>query len=173
MEHIERVRTAVERSVRALTHRPSLGRSTGRSTATVRDGLACEVVEGPWRFTVDMPETIGGAATGPTPGVYGRGALGSCLAIGYMIWAAKMGVPIDALQVQVEADYDDNGLLGTADVAPGYAEVRYTVTVESSASEADIVRVLDAGDAHSPYLDIFRRAQPCVRRVDVKSAAPR
>jgi uncharacterized OsmC-like protein len=169
----ERLKTAVGRAVQALTLKPSLGRSTGQSTVTVKDGFTCEVVEGPWRFTVDMPKSVGGAGAGPTPGVYGRGALGSCLAIGYLMWAAKMGVPIDALEVLVEADYDDNGLFGTADVLPGYSEVRYTVTVESSAPEAEVLRMLDEGDAHSPYLDIFRRAQRCVRQVAVKSTATR
>jgi uncharacterized OsmC-like protein len=167
----ERITTAVARTVKALTLKPSLGRSTARSTATIKDGFRCEVVEGPWRFTVDMPKSVGGTEAGPTPGVYGRGALGSCLAIGYITWAATLGVPIDALEVQVEADYDDNGLFGTADVLPGYSEIRYTVTVESSAPEADVLRMLDAGDAHSPYLDVFRRAQRCVRQVAIKSTA--
>ena len=93
----ERIKTGVERSVKALTLKPSLGHGTGHSTVTVKDGLTCEVVEGPWRFVVDMPTSVGGAAAGPTPGVYGRGALGSCLAIGYMMHAARLGMPIDSL----------------------------------------------------------------------------
>jgi uncharacterized OsmC-like protein len=168
MANSDRVKTAVERTAKALALKPSLGRSTGHSTVTVKDGLTCEVVEGPWRFVVDMPTSVGGAATGPTPGVFGRGAFGSCLAIGYMMRAARAGVPIESLSVDVEADYDDGALFGTVDAPAGYSEVRYTVTVESSASEADILRVLDEGDAASPYLDVFRRAQRCVRRVAIK-----
>jgi uncharacterized OsmC-like protein len=166
----ERIKTGVERSVKALTLKPSLGRGTGHSTVTVKDGLTCEVVEGPWRFVVDMPTSVGGAEAGPTPGVYGRGALGSCLAIGYMMRAARLGIPIEALTVDVEADYDDGALFGTTDdVPPGYTQVRYTVTVESSAPEVDIVRMLDEADALSPYLDVFRRAQQCVRRIHVRA----
>jgi uncharacterized OsmC-like protein len=170
----ERIKTGVERSIKALTLKPSLGRGTGHTTVTVKDGLTCEVVEGPWRFVVDMPTSVGGAGAGPTPGVCGRGALGSCLAIGYMMHAAHLGMPIDALTVDVEADYDDGALFGTvADVPPGYTQVRYTVTVESRAPEADIVRMLDEADERSPYLDVFRRAQQCVRRVHVRAAAAR
>jgi uncharacterized OsmC-like protein len=168
----ERIKTGVERSVKALTLKPSLGRGTGHSTVTVKDGLTCEVVEGPWRFVVDMPTSVGGAGAGPSPGVYGRGALGSCLAIGYMMHASRVGIPIEALTVDVEADYDDGALFGTVDdVPPGYTEVRYTVKVESSAPEADILRMLDEADERSPYLDVFRRAQRCVRRTHVRATA--
>jgi len=91
-----------------------------------------------------------------------------------MMHAARLGVPIEALTVDVEADYDDGALFGTVhDVPPGYIEVRYTVTVESSAPAADIERMLDEADERSPYLDVFRRAQPCVRRVHVRAPAAR
>jgi uncharacterized OsmC-like protein len=164
---MEKVRIAVDRSARALKLRPSLGRSTGVSRTRIRQGLRCEIEEGPWKLAADMPEQVGGDGSAPTPGVFGRAAFGSCLAIGYMMQAATMGVAIEALEVEVQADYDDGALLGVSDSPPGYLEVRYRVTVESSAPESDIMRVLDEGDAHSPYLDVFRRVQSCKRQVRV------
>jgi uncharacterized OsmC-like protein len=167
---MEAIRIAFERCVKALTLRPSLGRSTGVSVTRIRQGLACEIEEGPWRLTADMPTQVGGSATGPTPGVYGRAAFGSCLAAGYMMYAAKLGVPITSLEIEVQADYDDGALFGVGTSPPGYSEVRYTVTVESPAPESDVTRVLDEGDAHSPYLDIFSRAQTCRRAVRIVSS---
>ena len=166
---MERIRRAFERSARALTLRPALGRSTGVSRTRVRQGLTCDIEEGSWKLVADMPEQAGGSAAGPTPGVLGRAALGSCLAMTYMMHAAKLGVPISALEVEVQADYDDGALFGVNDAPPGYLEVRYVVTVESSAAAADVRRVLDEGDAHSPYLDVFARAQPCHRTVRIVS----
>ncbi len=160
----EKIKTALQRTVKALSIRPSLGHGTGTSKARIRKGLTCEIEEGPWRLTADMPEPVGGNAVGPTPGVYGRAALGSCLAIGYMMYAAKLEVPISQLEVEVQADYDDGALFGVTAAPPGYLEVRY---VESEASESDILRVLDEGDAHSPYLDVFARSQKCVRDVKI------
>ena len=87
--------------------------------------------------------------------------------MGYMMRAAHLGVPIAGLEVEVQADYDDGALFGVAEVPPGYLEVRYTVTVESDAPEADIMRVLNEGDQHSPYLDVFSRSQKCVRQVRI------
>ena len=83
----EKLKYSVERSIKALSLKPSLGIGTGISRTRIKNGLTCEIEEGKWKFVADMPESIGGNAEGPTPGVYGRAAFGSCLAIGYMIMA--------------------------------------------------------------------------------------
>jgi uncharacterized OsmC-like protein len=167
MQDSAKIKTAFERSIKALTLRPSLGLGTGVSKTTISNGLTCEIEEGQWRFKSDMPEQAGGNAQGPTPGVYGRAALGSCLAMGYMMRAAYMNILIQTLQVEVHADYDDGSLFGVTNVPPGYLQVRYVVTVESSAPEEEILRVLDEADQHSPYLDVFSRAQQCKREVHI------
>jgi uncharacterized OsmC-like protein len=115
-----------------------------------------------------MTEKYGGTNEGPNPGVFGRAAVGSCLAIGYGIWAARMGVPIDALDVEIQADYDARGELGVADdVRPGYLGMRYIVTVESAAAESDILRMLDTADRHSSWRDDIAHAVPISREVKI------
>lgn len=166
---MKELREKFERTVKALTLRPALGLGTGVSRTRVRRNLTCDVEDGPWRLTADMPASVGGEGAGPTPGVLGRAALGSCLAIGYMLYAAKLGVPIASLEVEVQADYDDGALFGVGTAPPGYLEIRYSVTVESSAPEGDVRRVIDEGDAHSPFLDVFSRAQTCCRTVRILS----
>jgi uncharacterized OsmC-like protein len=133
--------------------------------------LTCAIEEGPWTLPADMPVQLGGGGSAPTPGVYGRAALGSCLAVGYMLYAAKHRVPFAAIEVEIQTDYDDAGLLGVGDAAPDYHEVRYTVSVESAAPDADVRRVLDEAERHSPYLHVFTRPQACRRIVHV--IAPR
>src|SRR4030095_4202120 len=123
-----------ERSHKALSLKPSLGLGTGISKTRIVNGLTCEVTEGSWKLQADMPEAAGGNAAGPTPGVYGRAALGSCLAIGYMMRAATKNIAINSIEVEVQASYDDGPLFGsTSDVPPGYTEVKYIVTIESDA----------------------------------------
>jgi uncharacterized OsmC-like protein len=161
------IKAKFESIVEALTADPTLGRGTGTTIARVRDGLACEIESGPWRFVADMPRTSGGSASGPTPGMYGRAALGSCLAIGYAMRAARYGLRLDMVEVEVQADYDDGALFGTADGPAGYSEIRCLVRIRSDAPEVDLLRVLDEADRHSPYLDVFRRAQRCVRTVRI------
>ncbi len=169
MTESEKIKLAFERTIKALSLKPSLGIDTGVSKATVRNGLTCEITEGNWKFTVDMPVSAGGNAAGPTPGVYGRAALGSCLAIGYIMRSAQMSVPVNSLEVEIQADYDDGALFGTSDADPGYLEIRYSITIESEAPEEKILHMLDEADRHSPYLDVFSRAQKCLREVHIVS----
>ena len=168
MQSPEKIKSAFVRVSAALTQKPAFGLGTGVSKTTIKDGLTCEIREGNWTMTADMPEQVGGNAAGPTPGVYGRAALGSCLAIGYMMRAATMNIPIKNIQVEVQSDYDDGALFGTTqDAPPGYLEVRYSVTIDSDAPKEKILEMLDEADLHSPYLDVFRRAQTCRREVNL------
>ena len=166
----QKIKEAVNRSIRALSLKPSLGLGTGISKTRITNGLTCEITEGKYKLIADMPESVGGNASAPTPGVYGRAAFGSCLAIGYMMQASALNIKIDSLEVEVHADYDDGALLGTSSAPPGYLEVRFTVTVESDAAEDRILQMLDIADKQSPYLDVFRREQKCTRDVNIISS---
>lgn len=162
------IRRAFERTERALSLRPSIGRGTARTTVRLGEGLACESRDGRWSLTIDMSEKSGGAGSAPDPGVFGRTALASCLAIGYAKWAARRGVPIRGLEVEVQADYDAAREYGVGDEPPGYSQVRYVVTIESDAEETEIVRVLDEADACSPWLDVFLRPIDLRRELSIR-----
>jgi len=171
MQGLDSIRTAIERSARAVELRPSVGQGTVVTKVRLRDGLSCEVEDGPWKFTVGMTDAYGGSNAGPNPGVYGRGAVGSCLAIGYSMWAARLGIPIASLEVEVQADYDARGELAVSDsVRPGYLSMRYIVTVESSAPRDDIIRMLDSADRCSSWRDDIANGVPLTR--DVRILAP-
>jgi uncharacterized OsmC-like protein len=161
MDGADQIRIAMDRNVKAVTLRPSIAKGTAVTKVKLGPNLACEVEDGTWRFQVGMHEKYGGTNAGPNPGVYGRAALGSCLAIGYAMWAARLGIPIDSLEVLVQADYDVRGELGVSDeVTPGYSEVRYTVTVETSAPEDAVTHWLETADRTSSWRDVFARAVP-------------
>lgn len=168
MLDMDRIRTAQERNVRAVELRPSVAKGTAVTSVRAVDGTTCEVREDDWRLTVDMPESEGGNGRGPTPGVLGRGALGSCFAVGYLIWASRLGVPIDSLSVEVQADFDARGELGMDDgVSPGYTAVRTLVEVASPAPRERVEEVLRTAERYSTYGDIFTRpvAVDCEHRI--------
>lgn len=171
MNDPKEMKSTIERTKKALVLKPVLGQGTGHSRVRIINGLHCVIEEGPWKFEADMPKGAGGSNLAPTPGVYGRGALGACLAMGYMMKAAELEVAIQTLEVEVEADFDDGALFGTVDknIPPGYLEVRYKVNIVSEAPEEIIMQVIDEGDKHSPYLDVFSRGQKCIRTVQINS----
>jgi uncharacterized OsmC-like protein len=167
MKAQEDIKNKFLRNQKALTLKPSLGLGTGVSKTRIVNGLSCETREGDWVFKADMPKQVGGSETASSPGALGRAALGSCLAIGYMLWASKLDVAIDSLEVEIQADYDDGALFDTSQAHPGYLEIRYLVRIKSPASTDEIENLLNIGDQHSPYLDVFSRAQSCVRQVEL------
>jgi uncharacterized OsmC-like protein len=170
MSDAGKIKTAFARQTKALELRPTIGQGTAVTKVRVRDGLTCDIEEGPWKLVADMNEKWGGNGEGPNPGTYGRGALGSCLAIAYMMWAARLEVPIDGLEVEIHADYDTRGSCDVAEVPISYTDVRYVVLVSSPAPKEDVMRVLDAADEHCAYLDVFSRALPVTRDVRFREA---
>ena len=147
-----------ERNIETLTRKPTRGLITSTTKARLIQGLRCEIEEGPWRLTADLPAKVGGEDTAPNPGVLGRSALASCLVIGIARWASRLAIPIDFLEVEVQADSDARGELGMGEaIQPGYTEVRYTIAIDSPAPERQLAEMLDLVERHSPYLDIFRR----------------
>lgn len=167
----ETIRQIAERNERMLALKPSRGFLTGRTKARLVAGLRCEIAEGTWRLFADMPAKAGGDETAPTPGILGRGALASCLAISIGIWGARLGIPLDAVEVEVAADFNARGELGIEGVAPGYSEVRYLIAIDSPAPSADLARLLDRVERHSPYLEVFGRPTPLRRAVRLNGSA--
>ena len=162
------IKNALEQQVKRIEDRPSTGQGTAVTKVTLSPGLACEVEDGPWKFSAGMTEKYGGQNSGPNPGVYGRAALGTCLAIGYGMWAAKLEIPVRSLTVEVRARYDVRGEFGIDNsIRPGYLDIVYVVTVDTDATDADVRRWLDAADAHSSLLDDFRNPVPVSREVHV------
>lgn len=167
------IKNALAGSLKRIKDNPSIAQGTAVTKVTLNPGLACEVEDGPWKFSGGMTEKYGGQNSGPNPGVYGRAALGTCLAIGYGMWAAKLDIPIRSLTVEVRARYDVRGEFGIDDsIRPGYLDIVYVVTVDTDASDADIHRWLDAADAHSSLLDDFRNPVPASRELHIVGRQP-
>lgn len=166
----QRIAGAVARLEGLLGRRPGFGHATSASVTTVRDGVWCSSEEGPWRIESDMSQAFGGNAAAPAPGVLLRASLGSCLAIGYTMRAAKLGVALTLVRVTVEADSELAGMLDPASPAPpGWTEFRYHVEVESPHPAAGVRRVLDDGDRLSPLLDALARPNRLRRTTEIRT----
>ncbi len=166
---MEQLRTVMERNARALELRPGIGQNTAITKVRWVEGLACEMEEGTWKLRADMSPKSGGSATAPNPGVFGRASLGSCLAIGYVMWAARRGVELDSIEVEVQADFDAAAEYGLTESHPGYNAVRCNVQVHSKAP-ADIVRaVIEEANRCSSYLAVWRKPQDVRLNIEVTS----
>ena len=148
------IKELYDRKARAMARRPAFGRGSGHACARlVGKGLTCEVDLEDRTMRVDQPAGEGGAGSAAHPGQLMRASLAACLAMGYRIWAARLQVPLDGVDVGVTVDFDARGQAGVADdVAIGWQRLQMDVVVTTAAPEADVRRVVETADRLSPML---------------------
>lgn len=166
MADAQTIKKAHERVRKLLTMKPEKGQYTTTTKVTVRDGTTCDVNHKHWTFTADVGRSEGGNDAGPGPGILQRGALGSCLAIGYAKWAVVLDVPVHHIEVDIEADVDARGAYGIDGIPPGYKSLRYIVRIDSPASDEEIRNLIETADRHSPLLADFVNPIPVERKIE-------
>ncbi|HEX2573426.1 MAG TPA: OsmC family protein [Polyangia bacterium] len=130
-----------------------------RTTVTISDmraGNGASVVPPTRRFTVtvDDPEALGGRDGAPAGPEMVLAALAGCVTAGIATNAALFNVPIDQISIDFEADMDGRGMFGhDKTVRNGITDIRYTVTIQSSAPEEAVRRCKETIDRKSPVRD--------------------
>jgi len=164
------IKKAYERIQTLVKKKPEIGKKTVSTIVRCKEGTTCEVVHKDWTFKVDIGESEGGNNAGPGPGLLQRGALGGCLAIGYVQMAAVQDVPIDHIEVEVEADTDLQGRFNINNSPPGSLQITYSIKIESPAKKQEVQKVIEEADRLSPVLDDFRRAIPIKRNLNIQKS---
>lgn len=155
------IRAAIAKAVDYLTEHPNEARYTDSvARASLGDSLRVEV-EGPngEQITTDMPGGVGGLAENPTPGWLFRAAVASCVASTVAMEAAREGVDLTGLDVEVDSVSDDRGILG---MDPGTHAGPYSmrVRIRATASGVDEQRlreVVTTGADRCPVCDATKR----------------
>jgi uncharacterized OsmC-like protein len=171
------IRDALAGAAEYLAAHPAEARYTD-SAATARladpDGLRV-TVSGPNGTVVatDMPVSVGGSDSAASPGWYLRAAEASCVATLIAMRAAQEGVGFDGLEVTVDSESDDRGILGIDDEVPA-GPLRTMVHVQIHSLPIDdeddgVWRTIVAWAVeHCPVTDAVRRAIPMTVEVDVR-----
>ncbi|SRR6266700_2867469 len=103
---------------------------------------------------VDEPEALGGVDGAPNPVEVLMSALCGCVTAGIATNAELFSVPLDAIEIDMEADLDARGMLGhDKSVRNGVTDIRYTVTLQSPAPEATVRKCKETIDRKSPIRD--------------------
>lgn len=113
-----------------------------------------------FQIVSDSPPDFAGYDLGPGSPELLLGALGSCLTHTYLIQAADLGVPLDALEVEVSAQLDPRaGLLGKGhSIFP--EGLTYTVHIESPAGTVETARLRKAVERACPVLNFLQAPRP-------------
>jgi len=167
----ERIRVSIDGISSYFSQHPEKARGPDpKAVAVVEQGLRCRVEGANGAMLVtDMPKGVGGAATAPTPGWFLRAALASCDATMIAMRAAQLGVTLSSLEVTVESESDNRGLLGLAGAEfPGPLAVRIVVRLGAEGVPAEQLRqIVKWAEEHSPVGDAVRRAIPSAVDIEV------
>lgn len=156
------IKNAIENAVAYLSEHPEEARYTDSAArATLGESLRVDIV-GPdgERITTDMPGAIGGKAEEPSPGWLYRASIASCVASTIGMEAARAGLALTSLEVEVDSESDDRGILGIDESTP--AGPRSTrIRIRATGNQADdntLQQVIDRGTRRCPVLDATQRA---------------
>ena len=157
---------AVQRASAYLTDHPAdaLYRDS-HARARLGANLRAEV-DGPGgeHLSTDMPKAIGGGAAMPSPGWYFRAAAAACVAslIGIRAAMSDVDLPPDSVEVTVDSESDDRGILGLDDRIPaGALSIRIVVAVQGAAIDRETIEALATWAVdHCPVTDTAQRAVP-------------
>ena len=118
----DEIGTKIQGAVDYLTANPAEARYTDSpATARLTDPGGLQVtVEGPdgASLATDMPTSVGGANSAASPGWFLRAAAAACVATLIGMRAAHVGVELDSVEVTVDSESDDRGILGIDDTVP-------------------------------------------------------
>jgi len=165
------VSEAIAKLSKTFTDQPEKARTkNAAATASLQDGLQF-LVTGPAgeKTLTDMPAPMGGAASGPNPGWLLRAALASCNATVIAMRAARLGVKLETLEVTVDSESDNRGLLGLDDrVTAGLLSSRTKVRIGAKdAAPAQLRELVAWAEAHSPVGCTIRQAPSTTTEVEV------
>lgn len=156
------IRESIENAVRFLSEHPDEARYTDSyARATLGEALRVQVA-GPTGESVvtDMPAAVGGRAEHPSPGWFFRAAIASCVASTIGMECAREGVTLTSLEVEVDSESDDRGILGMDERVPA-GPLSSTIRVRARADgvgEEPLREILHRGSARCPVCDATKRA---------------
>jgi uncharacterized OsmC-like protein len=163
----QELRELYELKAGVLGRRPEMAGRAAQAVVRLEDRLACRVDDGERSFLVDLPAEDGGNGRAPHPDQLMRASLGAGLAAGYRIWAARLGVAIEGIELTVACDEDARGPLGMPGAAVGWQRLRVDVTITSDRPEAELREVVETANRTSPMLANLSRDIAQVHRLTV------
>lgn len=152
---------AYEATRDAVTEDPEKAKGEFTTTTEWVDGARARTTARSFTIETDEPAPLGGTDQHVDPMELILAAVGTCLQIGWTTQAAKRGLDLRSLKIDVTGDFDLRGYLGIDEtVRPGFQGIRYDVTVDVDATDDELAEIKAAAEASSPMFDNAKNATP-------------
>jgi putative redox protein len=172
MGDVMALREIIQETQAALRSDPKAAAAVFSADSRQVEGVRSEARIRQFTVTIDEPPSLGGTDAGPNPVELVLAALAACQEITYRAYATALGVPLDTVSVSLQGDLDLRGFFAVGnDVRPGFAGVRGTVTLKSSAPAAELDKLKAIVDAHCPVLDMLKNPVPVELALNVAPVA--
>jgi uncharacterized OsmC-like protein len=147
---------AVKNNPGAAVIRPEVSTTLVAGTTT-----QVSVRAGGHEFTIDEPPILAGTNLGASPVEHLLASLGSCQVITYQVWAAKLGIKIDTIEVTLSGDVDVHGFFGLDPaVRAGFQSIDVAVRLGGPETGERYKELTKLVDEHCPVLDVLTVGVP-------------
>ena len=127
-----------------------------------------------FQVITDSPPDFAGYDLGASSPELALGALSSCLNHSYLIQAAALDVPIESIEVEVEATIDPRaGSPGFENTLVYPQNIAFVVRIASPASAEEIKTLRDNVEKFCPILNLLKQPQKVEGRLDLRSTVRR
>jgi uncharacterized OsmC-like protein len=138
----------------STTAQPQLIRPEVRTTLVVGTATEVRVQASSHAFTIDEPAGLGGTDKGANPVEHLLAALGSCQVITFQVWAQKLGIQLDEVDIALTGEIDLRGFFGEAEgVRPGFQSIDVSVQLSGPETAERYEELTQAVEEHCPVLD--------------------
>lgn len=162
---------AIGKAISYLKEHPAEARYTDSAAiARLVDGLKVTVTDPKGRtVTTDMSTGVGGTDASFSPGWLFRASLAACDTTLIAMRAAMLGVTLRELDVTIDSESNDYGILGIDEsVPPGPLSIRTRVKAQGAGRTPEQLRdLIEWAVAHCPVCDAAKRAVPMTIEVEV------
>lgn len=127
---------------------------TLRIDATLDERFLIETTIGNHCIRMDQPVRAAGQDLGPSPLEMAMAALAGCFGTVARFIAHQRRLDLRGMQMQMEADYDPDALLGRRDdIRPGFEDMRLVISFEGDLSPEQQVELLAEIERRCPLAD--------------------
>ncbi len=122
------------------------------------EGAQVVLESGPFSWRSDLPPSLGGANTAPSPTALFLSALAGC-AVTFIhdTLAPQLGVRVESVEAVVQCEADFRGALGMEGALPDLQNVQIAIRIQSADSEANVRKLYQAWQERCPiYLALLK-----------------
>ncbi|WP_298959678.1 OsmC family protein [uncultured Roseibium sp.] len=109
-------------------------------------------------YSIDEPVARGGTNLGPAPTEAALGALAGCTNVIGHKCAAKLGVDIGHLEIEITCEFDRRGVTLEEEIDVPFVALRQVVSADGSLSEDDLRLVGDEVAKYCPLSKLFEQS---------------